>query len=42
VNQVNSNETLEVFYKELKDAYNKGVFDTGLAENLHVVKMAGI
>lgn len=40
--QVNSNETLEVFYKELKEAYNNGVFDTGLPENLHVVKMAGI
>jgi hypothetical protein len=42
VKQVNSNETLEVFYKELKEAYNKGIFDTGLSENLHVVKMAGI
>lgn len=42
VKQVNSNETLEVFYKELKEAYNKGIFDNGLSENLHVVKMAGI
>lgn len=42
VTQVNSNETLEVFYKELKEAYNNGVFDAGLPENLHVVKMAGI
>ena len=42
VTQVNSNETLEVFYKELKEAYNNGVFNTGLPENLHVVKMAGI
>lgn len=42
VTQINSNETLEIFYKELKEAYNNGVFDTGLPENLHVVKMAGI
>lgn len=42
ITHVNSPETLEIFYKELKESYNKGIFDNGLADNLQVVKMAGI
>jgi hypothetical protein len=42
IRNVDSNETLELFYTEMKKLYKTGVFDSGLDENLTIIKMMAI
>ena len=39
---VNNNETLDLFYDEMKKMYKEGSFDKGLDENLTIIKMLTI
>lgn len=42
VNVVNNNETLDLFYMEMKKLYEDGAFNDGLDENLTIIKMMTI
>ena len=42
VNVVNNNETLDLFYMEMKKLYEDGAFNDGLDENLTIIQMMTI